>query len=112
MCIRDSYCADEELKKTLKIVELEHLIPQLDNADMWTHSLSREEQQRLGMVRLLLNKPRWIFLQEAFDSLGAESEEKMFRLILQYLPGSTLLSITHLVNARMFHEKALEFPGE
>ncbi len=106
------YCADEDLKEALKIVELEHLIPQLDNADMWTHSLSREEQQRLGMVRLLLNKPRWIFLQEAFDSLGAESEEKMFRLILQYLPGCTLLSITHLAKARLFHEKTLEFPGE
>jgi len=103
---------DDELKKVLKIVELEHLIEQLDHVDIWTHSLSREEQQRLGMVRLLLNKPQWIFLQEAFDSLGAESEEKMFRLIFQYLPNATLLSITHLEMAPILHEKLLEFPGE
>ncbi len=104
------FFSDNELKQTLKNVDLEHLIAQLDHVEIWTHSLSREEQQRLGMVRLLLNKPQWIFLQEAFDSLSAENEEKMFQLIFEYLPGATLLSITHLVKAPIFHEKYLEFP--
>ena len=99
---------DEDLKRTLKIVELEHLIDQLDNVDIWTRSLSREEQQRLGMVRLLLNKPHWIFIQEAFDSLDALGEENMLRLILQHLPNATFLSITKLENAAMFHKKFLE----
>ena len=99
---------DGELKQTLKIVGLDRLIGQLDNVDFWTHSLSREEQQRLGMARLLLNKPHWIFLQEAFDSLDADSEEQMLRLIFQHLPNATLLSITNLKNAPMFHEKFLQ----
>lgn len=104
--------SDDELKQALKIVGLENLIEQLDNVDIWTRSLSREEQQRLGMVRLLLNKPHWIFLQEAFDSLDADSEEQMFRLIFERLPNATLLTITHLENAPLFHEKLLDFPGE
>lgn len=107
-----SYYSDHELKQTLSIVELDHLIQQLDTVDIWTHSLSREEQQRLGMVRLLLNKPHWIFLQEAFDSLNADGEQQMLRLIFQYFPNATLLNITHLENAPKFHEKFLEFPGD
>lgn len=99
---------DGELKQTLEIVGLDHLIEQLDKVDIWTRSLSREEQQRLGMVRLLLNKPHWIFLQEAFDSLDADSEEQMLRLIIQHLPNATLLSITNLKNAPMFHERFLQ----
>ena len=104
--------SDDELMQALKIVGLGNLIEQLDNVDIWTRSLSREEQQRLGMVRLLLNKPHWIFLQEAFDSLDADSEEQMFRLIFERLPNATLLTITHLENAPLFHEKLLDFPGE
>lgn len=100
--------SDEELRQTLQAVDLGHLIEQLDSIDIWTHSLSREEQQRLGMVRLLLNKPYWIFLQEALDSLDAESEEKMIGLIHQLLPDATLLSITKMENAARFHEKVLE----
>lgn len=102
----------EEIAQTLMVVGLKHLIEQLDNVDVWTRSLSRKEQQRLGMVRLLLNKPHWIFLQEAFDSLDAASEEQMLRLIHQHLPNATLLNITHLESAPLFHDKTLEFPGE
>lgn len=108
----ESCFTPEELTQTLKLVGLEHLVEQLDNVDVWARSLSRNEQQRLGMVRLLLNKPLWIFLQEAFDSLDAESEEKMLRLIDQYLPNATLLSITNLETAPLFHDRTLYFPGE
>ncbi len=31
------------------------------------------------MVRLLLNRPQWIFLQEAFDSLDSQDEEQMLQ---------------------------------
>ncbi len=113
--LRDAICypqatgcfSTQELEETFKLLELAHLIEQLDRVDIWTRSLSREEQQRLGMVRLLLNRPLWIFLQEAFDSLDDESEEQMLRLIYQQLPNATLLSITHLENAHKFHKKFL-----
>ncbi|CAG1021469.1 partial Vitamin B12 transport ATP-binding protein BacA, partial [Patescibacteria group bacterium] len=97
-----------ELKRIMEMVELEHLIEQLDQVDIWSHSLSREEQQRLGVVRLLLNKPLWIFIQEAFDSLDEESEQQMLRLIYQQLPSATILSITSLPYAHKFHKKFLE----
>ncbi len=95
------------LEATLKMVGLAELIPQLSHIDTWDKSLSRETQQRLGLVRLLLYQPKWIFLQEAFDSLDHAGEEEMLRLICQELPDATLLTITNLSSASRFHSHVL-----
>jgi len=97
----------EQLEQTLRLVGLEHLIDQLDQQDNWTHTLARGEQQLLGMVRLLLNQPQWIFLQEAFDSLDPREEERMLRLISEQLPDATLLAISHLPNGETFYSRRL-----
>ena len=97
----------EQINDALRMAGLEHLIEQLDQEDNWLHSLTREEQQRLGMVRLLLNRPQWIFLQEAFDSLKPAEEERILRLICEQLPDSTLITITHMANGESFYSRRL-----
>ncbi len=87
--------SQEQIEQALRLAGLAHLITQLDQTDTWVHTLSVEEQQRLGMVRLLLNRPQWIFLQEAFDALNPEQEEQMLRLICEQLPNATILTISH-----------------
>lgn len=96
-----------ELEATLKLVGLDELLTQLDQVDTWGKVLSREMQQRLGLVRLLLYKPQWIFIQEAFDSLDNEGEIAVFRLICQQLPDATLLTVTNMPNAASFHPHQL-----
>ena len=59
------------------------------------------------MVRLLLNRPQWIFLQEAFDSLDPQDEERMLRLICEQLPEATLLTISHMPNGASFYSRRL-----
>lgn len=95
------------LKNALQLAGLEELIEQLDQTDSWEAALSREQQQRLGMVRLLLNRPKWILLQEAFDSLNPEGEEQMLRLMCQELPDSSILTITNQPSAEAFHDRRL-----
>ena len=97
----------EQLEQALRLVGLEDLIGQLDQKDNWINSLARGEQQLLGMVRLLLNRPQWIFLQEAFDSLNPREEERMLRLIAEQLPDATLLAISHLPNGEAFYARRL-----
>lgn len=87
---------EDNLLQALRLAGVAHLIDQLEQSDVWTSSLARGEQQRLGMVRLLLNRPQWIFLQEAFDSLDPQDEEQMLRLICEQLPDATLIAINHL----------------
>ena len=99
--------SQEQLEQALRLAGLEDLIDQLDQKDNWINTLARGEQQLLGMVRLLLNRPQWIFLQEAFDSLDPREEERMLRLIAEQLPEATLLAISHLPNGEAFYSRRL-----
>ena len=103
----DDAFADNLLESKLKLVGLDELIPQLDCIDTWDKALSRETQQRLGLVRVLLYQPKWIFLQEAFDSLDSAGEEDMLRLICRELPDATLMTVTNLPTASRFHSHNL-----
>ena len=91
----------------LKLVGLDGLTGQLEQTESWDKALSREQQQRLGLVRLLLNRPKWILLQEAFDSLDPAGEESMLRLICQELPDAALLTITNQPTAEAFHDRQM-----
>ncbi len=101
--LRDAICypkdanlfSNDSLKKALDLAGLPDLYKQLEKVDAWDQSLSREEQQRLGLARLLIYKPKWILLQEAFDSLDPESEAMMLRLVCEQLPDATVLTVTN-----------------
>ena len=97
-----------ELVEKMAEVGLTDLCENLDeNVESWDATLSREQQQRLGIVRLLLQKPKWILLQQAFDSLDSDDEIAMLRLICQELPKSAILTITHESRAEAFHQRKI-----
>ena len=97
----------EQIEQALRLAGLDRLIDQLDLRGNWGNILAVAEQQRLGMVRLLLNRPQWIFLQQAFDALDPEDEAQMLRLITEQLPEATLLTITHLADGAALHTRQL-----
>jgi putative ATP-binding cassette transporter len=103
----DDAFSQEAMETALKLADLDDLITQLDSSDTWEKLFSRETQQRLGLARLLLNRPKWVFLQEAFDSLDNDSEMDVLRLICRELPDATLLTITNLPRASAFHSHTL-----
>jgi putative ATP-binding cassette transporter len=97
-----------ELEEKLNAVGLAEFHEHLDDeVDSWDATLSREQQQRLGAVRLLLQQPKWILLQQAFDSLDSDGEIAMLRLICQALPKSAILTITHESRAEAFHQRKI-----
>jgi putative ATP-binding cassette transporter len=95
------------IEELLKLAGLKELLGQLEQTDAWENALSREQQQRLGLVRLLLNRPKWILMQEAFDSLDPKGEELMLRLICQQLPDAAMLTITNQPTAEAFHHRKI-----
>ena len=95
------------IEALLKLAGLEELAGQLEQTDSWEKVLTREQQQRLGLVRLLLYRPKWILLQEAFDSLDPFGEESMLRLICQELPDAAMLTITNQPTAEAFHHRQI-----
>src|SRR5205814_6339564 len=87
--------SDAEIIEALKACELEDKSRQLDEVDHWDRRLSPGEQQRLAIARALLQKPDWLFLDEATAALDPELEGQLYRQILERLPGTALVSIAH-----------------
>jgi putative ATP-binding cassette transporter len=97
-----------ELEEKLEAVGLGELRKELDDkCESWEATFSREQQQRLGAVRLLLQQPKWILLQQSFDSLESDDEIAILRLICQQLPKSAILTITHESRAEAFHQRRI-----
>lgn len=99
--------SEAALDEALVLVGLEELQEQLERIDNWASALSREQQQRLGVVRLLLQRPKWILLQEAMDSLDSSCEMKMLNLIAQKLPDAAILTISNEPMAEAFHQRRI-----
>ncbi|ESS71515.1 ABC-type transport system, permease and ATPase component [Methyloglobulus morosus KoM1] len=97
-----------DLEKLLRRLGLKELINQLDRVESWDKLLSREQQQRLGLVRVLLYQPKWIFIQEALDSLTPDGEKQMLELLSAELPNAAILSITNQPSAEAFHQRKLK----
>ncbi|MDP1772502.1 MAG: ABC transporter ATP-binding protein/permease [Methylobacter sp.] len=98
---------ESAIAEALVLVELQELQEQLDHVDNWASALSREQQQRLGVVRLLLQQPKWILLQESMDSLDSTCEMKMLNLIAKKLPEAAILTITNEPRAEGFHQRRI-----
>ncbi|WP_424810418.1 ABC transporter ATP-binding protein/permease [Roseococcus sp. YIM B11640] len=97
----------EALAEALGKVGLERLVEQLGNEDRWDRVLSLGEQQRLGFARLLLHRPKWIFMDEATAALDEENQDAMMQLVLDELPESALVSIGHRPGLAAFHTRTL-----
>lgn len=94
---------------------LAHLTPRLDDDENWAQQLSGGEQQRIALVRALLNKPDWLFLDEATASLDTESEADFYRILQERLPDCTIVSIAHRPTVAAFHQDRVVLtraPGE
>lgn len=98
---------DELLIATMKICQIDYLQDKLDLVADWSHVLSVGEQQRLAFVRAHLQKPVWLFLDEATSALDEETEAKMYNMLKEYLPETTVVSIGHRSTLNKFHELQL-----
>ena len=104
-----SYPEDEknfpeiEVREALQAVGLGHVADDLERNENWAQVLSGGEQQRLAFARALLNKPDWLFLDEATASLPEEDQDRLYRLLKERLPGTTLVSIAHRASLATHH---------
>lgn len=97
----------ELLVSTMQLAGVSELVEQLDQQADWDKSLEREQKQRLGLVRLLLHKPKWILMQEAFDSLDPDGEVEMVSLIHKKLPQAAMLTITKQPTIQGLHKRRI-----
>ncbi len=96
---------DEAIGDALKAVGLPRLADTLGDSGHWNRTLSLGEQQRLGLVRALLHKPQFLFLDEATASLDEPAEASVYGLIANRLPATTVVSIGHRSTLGAFHTR-------
>jgi putative ATP-binding cassette transporter len=101
--------SDRDIADALQAVGLAPLAADLERSENWAQVLSGGEQQRLAFARALLNRPDWLFLDEATASLPDDAQESLYRLLKERLPNTTLVSIGHRASLRSHHARHLEW---
>jgi putative ATP-binding cassette transporter len=104
--------ADAALRQALSDARLPHLTSRLDEEANWALELSGGEQQRVGFARVLLYRPDWLFMDEATSALDEDTEQALYALIHERLPGTTVISAAHRPTVAKFHRRRLTLHPE
>ncbi|MHB8788192.1 MAG: ABC transporter ATP-binding protein/permease [Thauera sp.] len=104
------------LHRALECAGLAWLAPRLDEHEDWSRELPLRAQQRLGIARVFLQQPAWIFIEEATDAFTLKEEVDTLELLHHELPSATLLNISrrgrqnHFYDRRLLLERPRETP--
>jgi putative ATP-binding cassette transporter len=102
---------DAQLRDVLTTVVLPHLVDRLDEVQDWAKVLSPGEQQRIAFARVLLTKPKAVFLDEATSAMDEGLELRMYQLLRSELPDTILVSVSHRSTVEPHHDQRLQLLG-
>ena len=93
----------QEIEQALSRVGLNQLIKdhKVNEVKDWTRVLSVGEQQRLAFARILINKPKFVILDEGTSALDAENEQNLYKLLDEL--NVSYISVGHRIEIRKFH---------
>ena len=69
----------------------------------WAKVLSPGEQQRIAFARILLTKPKAVFLDESTSALDEGLEFALYNLVRTELPDTILVSVSHRSTVEQHH---------
>ena len=98
---------DKTLREALEAVGLTALGGRLDETAHWALQLSPGEQQRIAFARALVQKPDWLFLDEATSAVDEGTEARLYQLVRERLPKAMVFSIGHRTTLGPFHARRL-----
>ena len=102
----DAY-TDAQLKAALSDCHIAHLGERLNDEAVWDRVLSPGEQQRLSFARVLLNAPKWLFMDEATAALDAATARELMAQIIARCPKTTIISIAHNPEIVDLHQRRI-----
>jgi putative ATP-binding cassette transporter len=96
---------DARIREALGLLGIAHLAARLDEVQPWDQQLSPCEQQLVALTRVLLNEPAWVFLDLATSELDDASERRVYALLAERLPRSSVVSVVHRAAAEAAHTR-------
>ncbi|MEZ0169189.1 ABC transporter ATP-binding protein/permease [Microvirga sp. TS319] len=98
---------DADIRAALERCGLGDFVDMLDKNERWDRTMSLGQQQRVAFARVLLHRPRWVFMDEATSALDEENQASMLSLFENELNGATVMSIGHRPGLEEFHTRTL-----
>jgi vitamin B12/bleomycin/antimicrobial peptide transport system ATP-binding/permease protein len=102
---------DAAIQTALDTVALGHLSSRLDEAADWAKVLSPGEQQRIAFARVLLARPKVVFLDESTSALDEGQEYALYKALRTALPDCIVVSVSHRPTLEQHHDRRLELLG-
>lgn len=95
------------IRHALECMGLSWLAQRMDERDNWEQSLPQRAQQRLGIARVLLQRPVWVLMEEATDACQPKGERLILEMLHRELPNATLVYISFHPGLRALHHRTL-----
>jgi putative ATP-binding cassette transporter len=108
-----SSISDDGLRLVLEAVSLPRLVEThggFDAVKDWAHVLSLGEQQRIAFARVLIARPRYVFLDEATSAVDTATERQLYGLLER--SGTTFVSVGHRESIHAYHKRALNLKDD
>lgn len=96
-----------DMQAALERCSLGEFVTMLDKNERWDKTMSLGQQQRVAFARVILHKPRWVFMDEATSALDEENQTSMLSLFENELEGASVMSIGHRPGLEEFHTRTL-----
>ncbi|MFB1298390.1 ABC transporter ATP-binding protein/permease [Mycobacterium sp. pW049] len=103
--------ADAAIQQALLDVALSHLVIRLNDDKDWAKSLSVGEQQRVAFARILVSRPKTVFLDESTSAMDEGLEQMLYEVLRTQLPDTIVVSVSHRQSVQPFHTSRLELTG-
>ncbi|WP_410498443.1 ABC transporter ATP-binding protein/permease [Chitinibacter sp. S2-10] len=103
---------DELISQLMAMAGLSHLLPRLDEIDAWSHVLSLGEQQRIALLRAILVKPDFLFMDESTSALDADGEATLYAAVRDAMKDGVMISVGHRVGLTEYHKQVLDCQGQ
>ena len=87
----EAFAADR-FRDALAAIGLGDLVPRLDEDAAWDQDLGDQDQQRLAFARLLLQRPKWIVIDQALEALDDRTRAMVVTMLETTLKGSTVIA--------------------
>ena len=84
------------------------MVGSLDEHQDWSTVLSLGEQQRISFIRILINKPTFIVMDEPSSSLNPALEKLVLKTLLERLTNVTIVTVGHSETLKKYHQKIID----
>ncbi len=95
------------VKGLLDFLSLSHLIAHMDTQKDWGRVLSVGEQQKIAIIRAIINRPDILFLDESFSAMDKNSSSLSMMLLAKELEDTQIILITHKEEFQKYFNKTL-----